>query len=85
MKMDIEGTEHRVWPHLLRTGTSCIVDRVLIEWHGFDQMDGWISMTQNDKCHSRELFHDLKPPPPNDDETHRNDGRPWPSRALCPR
>jgi FkbM family methyltransferase len=33
MKMDIEGTEYRVIPHLLETGTSSLFDVITLEMH----------------------------------------------------
>ena len=33
MKLDIEGHEVAVWPHLRATGAFCLVDVVFIEWH----------------------------------------------------
>lgn len=34
MKMDIEGTEHRVLPHMIITGALCKIDTIFYETHG---------------------------------------------------
>ena len=33
MKLDIEGYERTVWPHLRATGAACLVNRTFVEWH----------------------------------------------------
>jgi hypothetical protein len=33
MKMDIEGSEYSVLPHLLAQGTLCSINGIMIEWH----------------------------------------------------
>ena len=33
MKLDVEGSEYRILPHLVLTQTLCLVDRAFLEWH----------------------------------------------------
>ena len=33
MKLDIEGHELRVWPHLRATGAACLSNLTFVEWH----------------------------------------------------
>ena len=35
MKLDVEGVEHKVWPHLRATGAACKIDLAMVEWHEF--------------------------------------------------
>jgi hypothetical protein len=32
-KMDIEGAEFHVVPHMLAKGSLCLIDKMMIEWH----------------------------------------------------
>ena len=34
VKMDIEGAEYEVVPHMLEMGCGKVVDHLLVEWHG---------------------------------------------------
>ena len=33
MKLDVEGSEYSILPHLVLTQTLCLVDRAFLEWH----------------------------------------------------
>ena len=81
MKMDIEGSEHRVLPHLMHTHAMCLVNRVYMEWHGAAMRSWFMAQIAKSPC-GPALSGDFRAMR-NDDETYRNDGRPWPKTALC--
>lgn len=63
MKMDIEGAEYDVIPHLIDTGALCLIDELAIEWHagkGFvTNQSNWLHLEHSElplqvaKCGSK--------------------------------
>ena len=85
MKIDTEGTEYRVLPHLLARRAACLLDFIFLEWHpepapyGSDRQREVRQMTMDalrtKPC--KTAISDL------DDETFLTDGKPFPSIRMC--
>merc|ERR1712098_125720 len=79
LKMDIEGTEHEVLPHMLKRGILCrnFVNAAFIEWHssaGFkSSLSGGAlsSLMQHQACASTKIIG-------MDDESYRHDKKDLP-------
>jgi hypothetical protein len=39
-KMDVEGAEYTLVPHLLATGTLCLINQIFVEFHTFSTVGG---------------------------------------------
>ena len=87
MKLDTEGQEYRILPHLVAQGAACLVDRMYLEWHPSPAPNG--TDFQNE---AREVsMHALSTPPCKtvatilDDETFMK-GKAFPkSGKICPK
>ena len=89
MKIDTEGAEYRLLPHLLKEEAACHVDLMFLEWHPtLDRRTSRPTPTQEEtrvRKHAQKalgacgtVVSDI------DDETFLYDGRPLPApHSLC--
>lgn len=81
MKLDIEGAEYRVVPHLLNRDALCAVDLVFLEWHETD-----IRAEERKSLVTRiagALERCDTVVSPIDDETFLHDGKDFPTASVC--
>ncbi|KAJ1623655.1 hypothetical protein T492DRAFT_1053544 [Pavlovales sp. CCMP2436] len=63
MKLDVEGEEYKIIPHLIETRALCVIDVIFIEWHARyvrqssmnlpvvkAQLDAFLNRTTNPSC-----------------------------------
>jgi len=81
MKLDIEGAEYRVVPHLLDHGALCALDLIFLEWHEtdtrWDEHKKLVSQITGtlQKCDT--VVSSV------DDESFLFDGKDFPTANLC--
>jgi hypothetical protein len=99
MKLDVEGFERLLWPHLRRAGAACLVDTIYTEWHEATRS---LTMPPSERAEIASLHRgvtvrfgwgvsSLLTRPAGcrlrvldvDDEVHPS--QPWPTAPLCPR
>jgi FkbM family methyltransferase len=85
-KMDIEGAEYSVLPHMIFGDSLCHIDGIAVEYHGFqgscfprqprdiDETSFGIKWLSHLKC--KTVFEDV------DDESYRRDGCPLPTNPY---
>ena len=56
MKMDTEGMELALLPHLLRTFAACALDQIFVEWHAHFFKPGVIATAAHELSLPRELI-----------------------------
>ena len=90
MKMDVEGSEYSVLPHMLSSGSFHHIDMMTFEFHRrfcpikFQQTRGLLEFSMEDCLAFESMFPALLRSEYKteihaiDDEKHRNDGRPLP-------
>ena len=64
MKLDVEGSEYLVLPHLALTGRLCTVDEIHIEWHpaGGKDVDAGAATATRTVEHFSSLLSERRPP-----------------------
>ena len=83
MKLDTEGAEYRLLPHLIERGAACTVDLMFLEWHQ--------TTKAAHAAVKRSATEALSAPACKlvvssiDDETFMYDGVPLPNRSVCER
>jgi len=93
MKVDIEGSEFKVIPHMLLQGSLCRIDHAFVEWHHrlFAEFREAYPDIASAVENSTELVSLLKTVPELDkscgiqimkldDESYKFDGKPFPER-----
>lgn len=84
MKVDIEGAEYQVMPHLIREGVLCDIGQIAIEWtpanHFASGSVDTAKVQHATHAAARKCNVDLEPI---DDEYHAMSSLPMPER-LCP-
>jgi len=94
MKLDVEGQEQLILPHLVATSALCLVDFALIEWHQSMQWhkefyDRSAQGLFSDSDLQQALRKTCASCPVQvvtlDDETYLHDGMSWPNASLCAR
>lgn len=81
MKVDTEGAEYRLLPHLIKRGAACTVDFMFLEWH--------LTTKAAHIAAKRSVTEALSAPACKvvvsslDDETFLFDGVPFPNRSVC--
>ena len=95
MKLDVEGLEYDIVPHLVRTQAICALHMAFLEWHpaviswqehrsGLNAVESMIRAEQQVVQElSRTSHHCAVNLTDLDDETFTTDGRPWPTASLC--
>jgi len=95
MKLDVEGLEYDIVPHLVRTQAICALHMAFLEWHpkviawqehrnGLNAVGRMIrAERQVAEELSRTSHHCAVNLTDLDDETFMADGRPWPTASLC--
>jgi len=86
MKVDVEGAEYNIMPHLMASPAKCAVDLMFLEWHPSpvpSKKEIAVRRTTEQALKScpKTLISDI------DDETFLYDGKPLPQQGaiLCPR
>ena len=81
MKLDTEGAEYRLLPHLLERGAACAVDLMFLEWHRADSASHALIKKQAIEALAapgcKVVVSSL------DDETFMFDGVPLPTASVC--
>ena len=95
MKLDVEGREYDIVPHLVRTQAMCALHMAFLEWHpkviswqehrkGLNAVERMIrAERQVAEELSRTSHHCAVNLTDLDDETFTTDGRPCPMASLC--
>ena len=89
MKLDTEGSEYRLLPHLLAHNAACLVDRLYLEFHPPDTRNRGVEAEWKREVEEFAM-HALGTPPCKtvasvmDDETFLLDGKPLPDGRICP-
>ena len=85
MKLDTEGAEAWLLPHLIAHHALCVADLLFIEWHPDPRQNGTVSVIE---AH-RSTLEAVKQPGCKtvlstiDDETFLLDGKPFPTERIC--
>ena len=81
MKLDTEGAEIRLLPHLIKSKAACDVDAMFLEWHRL--------VSASDRAVKQKVDEALATSGCNvevlslDDETFMHDGMPMPNSSVC--
>ena len=96
MKLDVEGLEYDIVPHLVRTQAICALHTAFLEWHpatlAWQEHREGLEAVRRMISAERHVVDGLSGNLPScavkltdlDDETFARDGRPWPEDSLCP-
>ena len=85
MKLDVEGLEQILLPHLLKQRALCLVDAVFAEFHAWAYNHTLGGFTGGDS-ELREAIRKMQCTTNVlglDDETYLHDGASWPTRSVC--
>jgi hypothetical protein len=85
MKIDTEGGEYKLLPHLIRFDAACVADLIFLEWHPNPPPRGSAVQSEVQRL-TEDAFrtswcHTVVSPI--DDETFFADGKPLPSGRIC--
>ena len=81
MKLDIEGAEIRLLPHLIKRNAACSVDAMFLEWHRVASASARaVKQTATEVLASPRCNVEVSSV---DDETFMYDGKPLPNSSLC--
>ena len=84
MKIDTEGAEYKLLPHLIRSNAACIADLIFLEWHPDVRQKASQSEVRRvtEDAFSKPWCHTAVSSI--DDETFLKDGKPLPTEPICP-
>ena len=81
MKLDTEGAEFRLLPHLIKRDAACSVDAMFLEWHRVVSASARaIKQTATEALSSPGCNVEVSSL---DDETFMYDGKPLPNSSVC--
>jgi hypothetical protein len=85
-KMDIEGSEYLVLPHMAKHGSLCYFDVIMLEWHPMMQPKGATSreevLDSVEEAVKANVGCKMQISREDDESYYSNDKRPWPEPGM---